>query len=128
MIHHIDLPVVDVERSRAFYERVLAPLALSLVIHNRHPNGHEVLGFGRLPDPVFWIRNGRPAIGLLHVAFAAPTRAAVRAFHAAGLLAGGTCNGPPGLRPRYADDYYAAFMVDPDGHNIEAVCRLSVSG
>ena len=123
MIHHIDVPVRDVTRSRAFYDAALAPLDLRLVIHNRHAEGREVLGYGVLPDPVFWIRSGKPPIEKLHVAFAASTREAVDAFHRSALNAGGVCNGPPGFRPRYADSYYAAFVLDPDGNNIEAVCR-----
>ena len=123
MIHHIDIAVRDLARSRAFYEKLLAPLGLALVIRNCHPEGHEVLGFGALPDPVFWIRNGKPVAGNLHLAFLAATHTAVDSFHRAGLEAGGICNGVPGLRPRYAENYYAAFMLDPDGNNIEAVCR-----
>jgi len=123
VIHHIDLPVRDLTRSQAFYDSALAPLGLKLVIHNRHPQGHEVLGYGALPDPVFWIRSGKAPIEKLHVAFVASTREAVDAFHKAALNAGGVCNGPPGLRPRYAENYYAAFVLDPDGNNIEAVCR-----
>jgi catechol 2,3-dioxygenase-like lactoylglutathione lyase family enzyme len=123
MIHHIDLAVSDLARSRAFYDQSLTPLGLRLVRHHRHPDGHEVLGFGVLPDPVFWIRNGRAPAPRLHVAFQAASRDAVDAFHLAALAAGGGCNGPPGLRPRYAENYYAAFVFDPDGNNIEAVCR-----
>jgi catechol 2,3-dioxygenase-like lactoylglutathione lyase family enzyme len=81
-------------------------------------------GFGLLPDPTFWIRTGNGIGGRLHVAFLANSRGAVDAFHEAALRAGGTDNGRPGLRPRYAEHYYAAFVLAPDGHNIEAVCRL----
>jgi catechol 2,3-dioxygenase-like lactoylglutathione lyase family enzyme len=123
MIHHLDLAVTDLARSRAFYERALAPQALRLVIVHPTRQGREALGFGRLPDPVFWIRDGRPVIGPLHLAFDAPSRDAVDEFHRAALEAGGTCNGKPGLRPRYADNWYAAYVLDPDGNNIEAVCR-----
>ena len=123
MIHHIDIAVRDLGLSRAFYDAALAPLDLHLVIHNQHAPGQEVLGYGRLPDPVFWIRSGKPPMERLHVAFLAPTRESVDAFHKAALSAGGVCNGPPGLRPRYAPDYYAAFVLDPDGNNIEVVCR-----
>jgi catechol 2,3-dioxygenase-like lactoylglutathione lyase family enzyme len=123
VIHHIDVPVRDLSKSRAFFDAALAPLGLQLVMHNRHDQGHEVLGYGSLPDPVFWIRNGKSPIEKLHVAFAAPTREAVDDFHRAALNIGGMCNGPPGLRPWYADNYYAAFILDPDGNNIEAVCR-----
>jgi catechol 2,3-dioxygenase-like lactoylglutathione lyase family enzyme len=123
MIHHIDIAVRDLARSRAFYDSALATLGLTRIICNRHDEGYEVLGYGVLPDPVFWIRNGRPAVTRLHIAFLAPTRDAVDAFYAAGLDAGGIANGAPGPRPRYAENYYAAFVLDPDGHNIEAVCR-----
>jgi catechol 2,3-dioxygenase-like lactoylglutathione lyase family enzyme len=124
LIHHIDIAVRDLPRSRKFYEHLLAPLGLAPVIHNHHPEGHEVLGYGSLPDPVFWIRNGKPVAEKLHIAFLAPTHFAVDTFHEAGLAAGGICNGTPGLRPRYGDNYYAAFVLDPDGNNIEAVCRM----
>lgn len=123
MIHHIDLPVGDLERSRAFYDLALEPLGLRILMHRRNPQGHEVLGYGVLPDPVFWIRSGRPAIKRLHVAFLADTYDAVDEFHRVGLAAGGICNGEPGLRPHYEEAYYAAYVLDPDGNNIEAVCR-----
>ena len=125
MIHHIDLAVSNLERSREFYERALAPLGLAPVITYTNYAGRQVVGFGALPDPAFWIRDGEPVRGRLHVAFHANSRAAVDAFHAAAVHAGGTDNGAPGLRPRYADHWYAAFVLDPDGHNIEAVCRQS---
>jgi catechol 2,3-dioxygenase-like lactoylglutathione lyase family enzyme len=124
MIHHLDLAVADIGKSSQFYARALAPLELGLVMRFRHEDGHEVVGFGVAPDPTFWIRNGRPATSTLHVAFLAGSRAQVDAFHKAALEAGGIDNGAPGLRPRYAQHYYAAFVLDPDGHNIEAVCRL----
>jgi catechol 2,3-dioxygenase-like lactoylglutathione lyase family enzyme len=123
MIHHIDVPVSSLQQSRAFYDRALEPLDLALVIHNRHPDGSEVLGYGTLPDPVFWIRSGKLPIERLHIAFLARTRDSVHAFYEAALHAGGVSNGAPGLRPRYAENYYAAFVLDPDGNNIEAVCR-----
>lgn len=123
MIHHIDFAVTDLERSREFYERALAPLGLALVMTFTNYAGRRVIGFGSLPDPVFWIRDGQPLSGRLHVAFQASSRAAVDAFHAAAVQAGGTDNGSPGLRPRYDDHWYAAFVLDPDGHNIEVVCR-----
>jgi len=125
-IHHIDLAVADLERSCEFYARALAPLNLVLVERHKHPDGHEVVGFGVLPDPVFWIRSGRHAIKHLHVAFLAGSRSAVDSFYRAALEAGGVGNGEPGLRPQYAEHYYAAFVLDPDGNNIEAVCRQPV--
>lgn len=123
MIHHIDLPVEDLDRARAFYDQALKPLGLHVIMHRKNPHGHEVLGYGVSPDPVFRIRNGRPAIRRLHVAFLAPSRSAVDAFHKAAVAAGGTCNGEPDLRPFYEENYYAAYVIDPDGNNVEAVCR-----
>lgn len=127
MIHHIDIAVLDLARSRAFYEPALAPLGLEVVMTFTNRSGRQLIGFGSPPDPVFWIREGEPVRGQLHVAFEANSRAAVDAFHAAALEAGGRDNGPPGVRPRYAENWYAAFVLDPDGHNIEAVCRAEGS-
>src|SRR5689334_22447162 len=124
MIHHIDFAVADFERSRAFYVDALAPLGMGLVMNLERENGRRLAGFGLLPDPTFWIRTGNGIGGRLHVAFLAHSRGAVDAFHEAALRAGGTDNGRPGLRPRYAEHYYAAFVLDPDGHNVEAVCRV----
>lgn len=123
MIDHIDFAVADLTRSRAFYERALALLGIAVVMHFKRDDGRELTGFGMPPDPEFWIRTGRPLSECLHIAFLADSRAAVDAFHAAALDAGGTDNGSPGLRPRYAEHYYSAYILDPDGHNIEAVCR-----
>jgi catechol 2,3-dioxygenase-like lactoylglutathione lyase family enzyme len=123
MIHHVDISVADLSRSRAFYTQTLAPLGLAIVMEFTSHSGHELTGFGTPPDPEFWIRGGGPMDKRVHVAFLAPSRAAVDAFHEAGISAGGRDNGAPGLRPRYAENYYAAFVLDPDGHNIEAVFR-----
>jgi catechol 2,3-dioxygenase-like lactoylglutathione lyase family enzyme len=123
VIHHIDLAVSDLERSCAFYVRALSPLNLALVERHKHPNGMEVVGFGAHPDPVFWIRGGKPSTAHLHVAFLADSRPSVDAFYREALGAGGISNGEPGLRSQYAENYYAAFVFDPDGNNIEAVCR-----
>ena len=123
VIHHVDLPVSDFARSRAFYRALLAPLDLELVLEFDRGGGRYLAGFGTAPDPSFWIRSGVPFTDRQHVAFVAPSRAAVDAFHAAGLAAEGADNGPPALRPRYEPDYYAAYILDPDGHNIEAVFR-----
>ena len=123
MIHHIDFAVADFTRSRAFYVRALEPLGIAAVMDIKREDGRKLTGFGTAPDPEFWIRTGRLPGVQLHVAFLAKSRAAVNAFHAAALAAGGTDNGRPGLRPRYAKHYYAAYVLDPDGHNIEAVCR-----
>jgi catechol 2,3-dioxygenase-like lactoylglutathione lyase family enzyme len=123
MIHHIDFGVSSVARSRDFYTHALAPLGLTPFM-DRSAQGRELIGFGVPPDPVFWIRNSRVPTERLHLAFVAKSRAAVDAFHAAALAAGGRDQGAPGLRDRYAENYYAAYVLDPDGHNIEAVCRL----
>jgi catechol 2,3-dioxygenase-like lactoylglutathione lyase family enzyme len=125
VIHHVDFAVADFERSREFYRRALEPLGLGLVMEIRRDDHGMLAGFGRPPDPEFWIRGGRPVAEWLHVAFRAETREAVDAFHRAALAAGGggTDNGAPGERPRYAEHYYAAYVLDPDGHNVEAVCR-----
>lgn len=117
MIDHIILGVDDVEASKAFYEQALAPLGLEVVM--AFPSG---VGFGKDGKPTFWIAD-REASGPVHVAFVSPDRATVDAFHAAALAAGGHDNGKPGLRPHYHPAYYGAFVYDPDGNNIEAVCH-----
>jgi len=125
-ISHIGIPVSDSDRSWAFYTRVLAPLGIgvSLIIGpGDTESGGTAIGFGTADHPGFFWFGDNEAVGEgIHVAFDAATRAAVREFHQAGLEAGGTDNGPPGLRPHYGANYYAAFVFDPDGHNIEAVC------
>ena len=114
LIDHIFVPVSDLEASRTFYERVLAPLGQGLLMSR--PGVH---GFGSGGKPEFWIRAGSPEP--MHIAFSAPDRATVDAFHAAALEAGGRDNGAPGVREIYHPNYYGAFVLDPDGHNIEAV-------
>lgn len=126
MIHHIDLAVSDFARSRAFYARLLTPLGLEPFIEFTRENGQQLAGFGTRPDPEFWIRGGAaPIRERMHFAFLATSQAAVDAFHKAGIEAGGKDQGAPGFRPRYAEHYYAAYIIDPDGHNIEAVCRTA---
>ncbi|TBW34038.1 VOC family protein [Siculibacillus lacustris] len=126
MLDHIGLPVADLARSRAFYEAALEPLGYSVVMEVSPEEtggaGHVGLGAGAKPD--FWLSSGGALGGRLHVAFAAPSRAVVDAFHAAALVAGGTDNGAPGLRVHYHPNYWAAFVLDPDGHNVEAVCHI----
>ena len=124
MIDHVGFPVSDYVTSKLFYERALAPLGYGLVVevpadHNR--SGFPAAGFGAGGNPDFWIGVEGKLENPLHVAFVAKDRAAVDAFHRAALAAGGTDNGAPGLRAHYHPDYYAAFVLDPDGHNIEAV-------
>ncbi len=123
-IDHIGFPVSDFARSRSFYEAALAPLGIKVVMEvtAEETGAAAHCGFG-IAKPEFWITSGQPLTGVLHVAFTADDRNAVDTFHAAALKAGATDNGAPGLRPHYHRDYYAAFVIDPDGHNIEAVCH-----
>jgi catechol 2,3-dioxygenase-like lactoylglutathione lyase family enzyme len=119
MLDHTGFGVSDYQRSKAFYERLLAPLGVTLV---RESTGKSA-GFGQESKPFFWIHERPPAVqGGLHIAFAVEERETVHAFHSAGLQAGGTDNGAPGLRTIYHPNYYAAFIFDLDGNNIEAVC------
>ena len=121
MLDHVGFGVSDYRRSKAFYEKALAPLGITLQVE---PMG-KAAGFGRAGTSFFWIEARPPAVqGGLHVAFAAKERETVQAFHAAGLEAGGTDNGAPGPRTIYAPDHYGAYILDLDGNNIEAVCRV----
>jgi catechol 2,3-dioxygenase-like lactoylglutathione lyase family enzyme len=115
---HIGFGVADFARSRAFYAAALAPLGLGVV---REGEGWAM--FGREGHGALWIGQIGRVPGPIHIAFAAADRAGVRAFHAAALAAGGTDNGGPGIRAQYHPHYYGAFVLDPDGHNAEAVCR-----
>ena len=127
MIDHVGFKVSDYPTSKAFYERALAPLGYGLVMEvTPAMTGTEAYhaGFGSHGKPDFWIATDAAATGRgLHVALVANSRADVDAFHAAAMAAGGRDNGPPGLRPHYHRHYYGAFVLDPDGHNIEAVCH-----
>ncbi len=127
MLDHIGFPVADYARSKAFYLRALAPLGYGLVmeVSPKQTGGQSHGGFGAPGRPQFWIGSGTPIKGQVHIAFMAKDRAAVRAFYDAALEAGGKDNGPPGLRPQYHPNYYGAFVLDPDGHNVEAVCHLA---
>lgn len=124
MIDHSGLSVSDFTAAKAFFAAALAPLGSSYLftVPPEHTDGEAVGGFGQ-DRPQFWINAGGAQTPPVHVAFTAQTRAQVDAFHAAALAAGGTCNGPPGPRPQYHADYYGAFVRDPDGNNIEAVCH-----
>lgn len=123
MIDHIGLQVSDLSQSKAFYAGALAPLGYTLIMEltKEQTGGFSGAGFGIVPKPDFWIGEGTPNQPPIHVAFRAEDRATVDAFHAAALAAGGRDNGKPGLRPHYHPNYYGAFVLDPDGHNIEAV-------
>ena len=129
MIDHLGISVRDYDRSRAFYLAVLAPLGAAVIIEvpaNVTGDGSRHAGFGRDGKPTFWIgerADAKVTHDGLHVAFVADTRAAVDAFHAAAIAAGATDNGAPGIRPHYHPNYYGAFVIDPDGHNVEAVCH-----
>jgi catechol 2,3-dioxygenase-like lactoylglutathione lyase family enzyme len=119
MLDHLGFDVRDYERSKTFYAKALAPLGLTLLMEPVPGIG----GFGNGQKPFFWIgARGEPQSGI-HVAFAADTRQMVDAFHAAALDAGGTDNGAPGVREIYHPTYYGAYVLDPDGNNVEAVCH-----
>ena len=118
ILDHIGLAVRDFSKSANFFRRALAPLGIQTVLEGE---GWAMLGKDGRPE--FWIGvHGMPP-GPIHIAFAAENREQVRAFHRAALAAGGRDNGAPGIRAKYHPDYYGAFVFDPDGHNIEAVCH-----
>jgi catechol 2,3-dioxygenase-like lactoylglutathione lyase family enzyme len=119
---HMALNVRDVAASRSFFEAALAPLGLSVVLE---VPSVPIVGLGPTGKPSLMLRPGAPS-GPMHVAFAAGGRELVDAFHAAALAAGGTDNGGPGIRENYHPNYYAAFVIDPDGNNVEAVCHDAV--
>jgi catechol 2,3-dioxygenase-like lactoylglutathione lyase family enzyme len=133
MIDHIGLTVRDLDASKAFYDAAFAPLGIDVVmsVSAEETGNHGHLGYGPSVDgrdiqagkPSFWIGGGETLTGPMHVAFVAKTRAAVDAFYAAAMAAGGRDNGPPGVRPHYHPNYYGAFVLDPDGRNVEAVCH-----
>lgn len=128
MLDHVSIPVTDIHRSRQFYEQALTPLGYRLI----HDFGHAVSfgvreGYGASSDPggEFWIYQGEnkaPCLAV-HFAFSAVSREVVDVFHQSALAAGGKDNGAPGIRAHYHAHYYAAFIHDPDGYNIEAVCH-----
>jgi catechol 2,3-dioxygenase-like lactoylglutathione lyase family enzyme len=123
MIDHMGITVSDYPKSKAFYDAVFAALGGSLLqeIPLQFTGGKHVAGYGR-DHAVFWITEGTAEKGS-HYAFNAADRAQVQAFYDAALRSGGTDNGGPGLRPHYHADYYGAFVIDPDGNNVEAVCH-----
>ena len=118
MFDHIGFGATDVAASKAFFVAALAPLGVAVVME-----GPEGVGLGRHGKPALWLAptSDRPAP--LHLAFAAESRQVVDVFYKAAMAAGGQDNGPPGLRPQYHPDYYGAFVIGPDGHNVEAVCH-----
>lgn len=125
MIAHIGLIVSDIERSKKFYRAALAPIGMELLreygVTPARPAASA--GFGEPPRADLWLYQGEPGKVTTHIAFQVGKRALVDGFYAAALAAGGTDNGAPGLRPQYSANYYGAFVLDPDGYNVEAVCR-----
>ena len=124
MIDHIGLAVKDMNRAKEFYLEALKPLGIGVIVEltAEQTGGDAHAGFGK-DKAFFWIGTGAKPKGGIHVAFTAQTRAEVDSFHRAALAAGGRDNGAPGPRPHYHKHYYGAFVLDPDGNNIEAVCH-----
>jgi catechol 2,3-dioxygenase-like lactoylglutathione lyase family enzyme len=119
MLDHVTIGVSDIERSRKFYDLALRPLGITRL----YAEGETASGYGIAPKAFFWIsRRGFPQTGA-HIAFTALARTVVDRFHEEAVAAGGRDNGRPGIRPNYHPSYYGAFVLDPDGHNIEAVCH-----
>jgi catechol 2,3-dioxygenase-like lactoylglutathione lyase family enzyme len=126
MIDHMGLTVSDYQKSRTFYDAIMPAIgaACCMELTAAQTGGtYEGAGYGVSGKPSFWIGTGGPLQGRLHVAFLAPDRASVDAFYHAAIKAGAKDNGAPGIRAHYHPDYYGAFVLDPDGHNIEAVCH-----
>jgi catechol 2,3-dioxygenase-like lactoylglutathione lyase family enzyme len=121
MLDHAGFGVSDYQRSKRFYEAALAPLGITLLMEPMS----AAAGFGERRKPYFWIEAEREPSHTVHVAFEAPDRATVDAFHAAALAAGGIDNGAPGVREIYHPTYYGAYVLDPDGNNVEAVCHAA---
>ena len=125
MIDHMGVIVSDLARSRSFYVQALAPTGHSKVVDLPDTPGGSgpTTGFCHADGSDFWIRQGDATRPPIHIAFRVSSRAAVDAFYEAAIAAGGRDNGAPGLRPHYHANYYGAYVLDPDGHNIEAVCH-----
>lgn len=126
MLDHVGFAVADAERSRTFYQAALAPLGIGLIMSvtpEQTQSGGTAHGFGSDGKPYFWFGDNERVGEGTHVAFVAETRDQVDAFYEAALAAGGRDNGAPGLRSHYHPNYYGAFVLDPDGLNIEAVCH-----
>ncbi len=125
MIDHIGINISNPAKSKSFYEKALAPIGYQLIytVPPEYTGGKAVMGFGEPPKPDFWITEGTPNNPANHIAFRVNSRKQVDDFYKAAMEAGGRDNGAPGLRPHYHSNYYGAFVLDPDGHNIEAVCH-----
>jgi catechol 2,3-dioxygenase-like lactoylglutathione lyase family enzyme len=124
MLDHIGFAVKDFDRSKRFYQAALAPLSITplMEVTPEQTGGGSHAGFGT-DRPFFWIGDHGQTATAVHVAFTAQSRHAVDEFYREALQAGGRDNGAPGLRPHYHEHYYGAFVLDPDGNNIEAVCH-----
>jgi catechol 2,3-dioxygenase-like lactoylglutathione lyase family enzyme len=123
MLDHVTIGVSDIELSKKFYDRALLPLEITRL----YGEGERFAGYGIRPKAFFWIGwRDNPRSGA-HIAFAAKDRATVERFYEAAIKAGGTDNGRPGIREHYHPNYYGAFVLDPDGHNIEAVCHAPLA-
>lgn len=118
MIDHLGLGVSDLAASKRFFVAALAPLGIAVAMEGEHG-----VGLGKNGKPLLWLAPAGAASGRMHIAFTAGKRADVDAFYKAALAAGGKDNGAPGLRPNYHPNYYGAFVIGPDGHNVEAVCH-----
>lgn len=126
MLDHIGFAVSDYAKSKLFYDMIMPTVGAACVMAVTHADTggtYEGAGYGVNGKPSFWIGSGKPLHGPVHVALVAPNRAAVDDFYKTAMAAGATDNGPPGIRAHYHPNYYAAFVLDPDGHNIEAVCH-----
>jgi catechol 2,3-dioxygenase-like lactoylglutathione lyase family enzyme len=123
MLDHVTIGVTDIERSKAFYDQALRPLG----IERLYAEQDAFAGYGAARKAFFWIGSRDASQTGAHIAFTAPDRETVDRFYRAALAAGGQDNGPPGPRPHYHANYYGAFVLDPDGHNIEAVCHQKVA-
>ena len=122
MLDHVTVGVSDVKRSKEFYDQALRPLGIECL----YTEGETFAGYGADKKAFFWIGQRNQSQTGVHIAFTGKDRETVHAFYTEALAAGGRDNGPPGLRPHYHQNYYGAFVLDPDGHNIEAVCHLAV--
>ncbi|MCF6320336.1 MAG: VOC family protein [Rhizobiaceae bacterium] len=124
MIDHVTLSVIDIKKAKNFYQAALAPLGIKLIAEEpfEQTSRASVLGFGKGRKGLLWIAENGPQTPASHICFRSRNRLNVRRFYQAALSTGGTDNGAPGIRKDYHPQYYAAFVLDPEGHNIEAVC------
>jgi catechol 2,3-dioxygenase-like lactoylglutathione lyase family enzyme len=129
MIDHLSIDVSDLKKSGHFYDNALKPLGYTTPMQSpREFGGRLYLGWGDSADTDLYINEGSRIEPPLHIAFKADSREKVDEFYKAALASGGRDNGKPGLRPEYHENYYGAFVLDPDGHNIEAVCHTPQKG